>query len=148
MSLRDEYKKLSYLPWIAMAIGIVLASIGKFLGWIFNEVDIHYFFAVPALLLVLWAFFALLPEYDNKPNKFRIPFKFICPHCLKSILTAQLSFECPFCDKKYHNNDHVLFTSCSSCNAKIQFLQCPQCNSPINLFSNYNEKELEEKRYV
>jgi len=99
----------------------------------------------------------------------------ICPHCLKTITTLEISFKCPFCDHEHFKNGtnvksesgnlidtmaaviatsmaekelmNSIFGACMKCKAKIQYLECPHCQQGVDLFAPYNYKELERKRY-
>lgn len=77
--------------------------------------------------------------------------KFICPHCLKTVLLNEVSFTCPFCNKKYNYDgegsfQNYLFDQCA-CGGKIKYIKCCHCLEPINLFAPYDENKIEAKRY-
>lgn len=91
--------------------------------------------------------------------------KFICPHCLKSVLVEKINLTCPYCDEQFghRKNDsgsitltrifdgsrliNSIFDKCDHCGGIIRFIQCYHCEKTIDLFSPYNESELEAKRY-
>lgn len=101
----------------------------------------------------------------------RLP-KFICKNCLKSIIVKNIDIVCPFCDAEFRVTDtektkqigdvyasgvrnlinestmeKILFKECPSCGGKIKYISCYHCDKEIDLFENYNEQELEKKRY-
>ena len=101
----------------------------------------------------------------------RLP-KFICKNCLKSVIVKNIDIVCPFCDAEFIVTDtektkqigdvyasgvrniinestmeNILFNKCPACEGKIRHIDCYHCDKEIDLFENYNEQELEKKRY-
>lgn len=97
---------------------------------------------------------------------------FKCFHCGKAIVFEKLNITCPFCDTIYNEeiirnnfdneksyNDYfgvhfyackikkVLMEKCPKCKSKIRYLECPHCEKSIDLFAEYDEKEIERKIY-
>ena len=72
---------------------------------------------------------------------------FICPHCLKSIRVGDIkNLTCPFCEDT--NRSYLdIFGCCLNCKSLIRDFFCPFCNEVINTDAEYNENELEAKRY-
>ena len=118
----------------------------------------------------------IIKEHNDMVREFRkILRNPICPHCLKTIITTEISFSCPFCDKKHFEEGtkvridngtitetvgaaimtkmaegmlmSALFNDCSKCQSKIQYLSCHHCQKEIDLFAPYNYQELERRRY-
>jgi rubrerythrin len=118
----------------------------------------------------------IIKEHDAKVREYRQILKNpICPHCLKTIITSEISFSCPFCDQKHFEEGTkvqvdggniseqvsaaimtkmaegmlmaTLFNACPKCQSKIQYLSCHHCQKEIDLFAPYNYQELEKKRY-
>jgi len=75
------------------------------------------------------------------------PLNFIFPNCLKTILAENVGgVICPYCDA--HNEGIIsLFSVCPKCGGVIKYYECPHCKEDIDLLSDYNEKELINRRF-
>ena len=176
MNLKDIYfnKIFYYILWRFIPSAIILISLEiVFEIFISKPKQIPNFPEALATLLILSIFIYIIVMFIRTTiNSSYLAFKnFKCPHCSKEIFVDETQFICPHCEKLHSNLSYgeeynksllrfleeaifskimrslSLFYKCHFCKSKIQYLECPRCRELIDLFAEYDAKEIERKIY-
>jgi hypothetical protein len=136
-------KTLNYVRLFGSVFGLIVFPIFVYqfrgYGWIWFE-------RIAALLFAVSIYETFITIAHLIPKYFYNSLKFICPHCLHTIFTKNISnFTCPFCNEG-GKTAIQLFSRCD-CGSVIKNYECPHCHKSIDLFKKYDLTSLENKRY-